>query len=202
MSFFEPLPPRSPQPPASPQPSWIGPAENVLGVGVAIALVLARTDDVGVGLSGLVAEPNGVSFLLDFRRRFGAFPGAEWGKPFPPGHPGESRDEQEFRFGVQFSDGRKATGPREVQGTEPEDFGRPGSASPRLIPRGGSGGSQHAYQQGYWLWPLPPPGPVTFVCEWKAAGIPLTRVNVDAARFSPPRAEQRSCGRFRIRTRS
>jgi hypothetical protein len=30
------------------------------------------------------------------------------------------------------------------------------------------------------MWPLPPPGPLSFVCEWPAAGIPLTRAQIDA----------------------
>ena len=50
-----------------------------------------------------------------------------------------------------------------------------------LIPRGGGGGGRHTSQVGYWVWPLPPPGPLAFVCEWRAVGIPLTRVEVDAA---------------------
>jgi len=30
------------------------------------------------------------------------------------------------------------------------------------------------------LWPLPPPGRLALVCEWPAAGIPLTRTDIDA----------------------
>ena len=33
----------------------------------------------------------------------------------------------------------------------------------------------------YWVWPLPPSGPVTFVCEWPAYDIAETRVTVEAA---------------------
>jgi hypothetical protein len=29
-------------------------------------------------------------------------------------------------------------------------------------------------------WPLPPPGPLAFVCEWPAAGIAVTRSEIDA----------------------
>jgi hypothetical protein len=31
----------------------------------------------------------------------------------------------------------------------------------------------------YWVWPLPPAGPMTFVCEWTAFGIRETRTEVD-----------------------
>src|SRR5256885_6760927 len=32
----------------------------------------------------------------------------------------------------------------------------------------------------YWVWPLPPPGPVAFVCEWPAFGIPESRAELHA----------------------
>jgi hypothetical protein len=177
VSFFEPPPPPPPEP-QIPQPAWIGPAENVLGAGVGLGFVLARNEDVGIGVTGFIAEPNGVSFLVDFRRRFGAFPGTDWGRPFPPEHPWPGRDETGFRFGVELSDGRRLTTLDAVHDPGP---GPRRPMPPRLIPRGGGGGGQHSYQQGYWLWPLPPPGPLAFVCEWRAAGIALTRVEIDAA---------------------
>jgi hypothetical protein len=31
-----------------------------------------------------------------------------------------------------------------------------------------------------WVWGLPPPGPLAFVCEWPARGIPETRAKMDA----------------------
>lgn len=180
MPFFEPPPP--PPPPheiEQPQPPWIGPAENVLAAGVGLELVLARTEDVGIGLSGVMAEPNGVSFLIDFRRRFGAFPGTAWGRPWPPSGSMEGvADDDDFRFGVQLPDGRKAT---TLDGwRDPGLRGAGSSTRPLLVPRGGGGGGQHSYQQGYWLWPLPPPGTLALVCEWRAVGVPLTRIEIDA----------------------
>lgn len=78
-----------------------------------------------------------------------------------------------LRFGIEFADGRRVTnvgapgrGPGEPEG--PVLWGMGG---------GGGGGRWH---QDFWVWPLPPPGPLGFVCEWPAAGIPLTRVDVDA----------------------
>jgi hypothetical protein len=32
----------------------------------------------------------------------------------------------------------------------------------------------------HWVWPLPPPGPFTFVCEWPARGIAESRAQIDA----------------------
>ena len=44
----------------------------------------------------------------------------------------------------------------------------------------GGGGGAGRWHQGFWMWPLPPIGPLFFVCEWPAAEIPLTRVEVDS----------------------
>jgi hypothetical protein len=43
---------------------------------------------------------------------------------------------------------------------------------------GGGGGGRWEHRN--WLWPIPPPGPVAFVCEWPALQIPLTRTTLDA----------------------
>jgi hypothetical protein len=33
---------------------------------------------------------------------------------------------------------------------------------------------------GHWVWPLPPPGPFTFVCEWPARAIAESGAEIDA----------------------
>ncbi len=48
-----------------------------------------------------------------------------------------------------------------------------------MVQRGGNG-STHSWELGFWVWPLPPAGSVTFVCEWPAENVPLTRVDIDA----------------------
>jgi hypothetical protein len=47
--------------------------------------------------------------------------------------------------------------------------------------QGGAGGGDGEWDSDYWLWPLPPPGPLTFVVEWPSAQIELTKHEVDAA---------------------
>ena len=44
---------------------------------------------------------------------------------------------------------------------------------------GGGGGAAFDWQ--VWLWPLPPPGVLTFICEYPQVGIALTRYEVEAA---------------------
>jgi hypothetical protein len=57
------------------------------------------------------------------------------------------------------------------------DSGEPGQ--PLLQHRGG-GGSETDWDAECWLWPLPPPGPLTFACVWPAGGVPESRVTLDA----------------------
>lgn len=51
---------------------------------------------------------------------------------------------------------------------------------PVLLPRSGGGGGQR-WDFHYWVWPLPPHGNLTFTCEWRARGIPLTEHELDGA---------------------
>lgn len=93
-----------------------------------------------------------------------------------------------LRFGVQFSDGRKATN---VGGSFPWDYGPDADEEPPgpiLSQRGGGGGNGN-WEWEFWLWPMPPAGPLAFVVEWPAEQIELTRHEVDAALFLNAAAE-------------
>ncbi|MGZ4599748.1 MAG: hypothetical protein ACXVYY_10300 [Oryzihumus sp.] len=74
-----------------------------------------------------------------------------------------------------FADGRRAL----VDDT----FTPPGvevrESAAHLTPQEGSGGGLTS-RQTYWLWPLPPAGPLEVYCEWLARGIPETKVELDA----------------------
>jgi hypothetical protein len=82
-----------------------------------------------------------------------------------------------LRMGVQFADGGKATNTNTSR-LDPRDPGEPPSGP--VMHQGGGGGGGGSWHQSHWVWPLPPPGPLAFVCEWPAAGIALTRHEVDA----------------------
>jgi hypothetical protein len=51
-----------------------------------------------------------------------------------------------------------------------------------LVQRGG-GGSDAMWTQEFWISPLPPDGPVRFVCEWPAMSIPETSRSIPGARI-------------------
>ena len=51
-------------------------------------------------------------------------------------------------------------------------------AAPILQSRGG-GGTSHSQLFQWWVWPLPPAGPLEFICQWPVYGIGETRVGID-----------------------
>jgi hypothetical protein len=170
--FFErPAPVADPEP-QPPTPPWSGPPYGVLPGAVALEVVLAANERAAVSLGRCAAYATG--FELDVRVLIA--PGDDELDPSLNGVYRRGRTnnyEEMLRFGIEFVDGRKVTnvgghghGPGEPDG--PVLWGMGG---------GGGGGRWH---HDFWVWPLPPAGPVTFVCEWPAAGIALTRVDVDA----------------------
>lgn len=167
MSFFEP-PPRPPEPEWAEElrRPWFEKPDNAVPGVVPVQLLLARSDAAAVLVTSLVAYADGVE--LDLR--------AVWQRrgdvafPFAPHFRG---GDEVLRFGVAFADGRRATNLDR----------RPSECAPEgaVLVAGGGGGSDTHYTSSYWMWPLPPPGPLAFVCEWPAQGIPETSVEIDAA---------------------
>jgi hypothetical protein len=151
---------------------------------VPLRLVLARTERAAVAITGCVAYPLGAVFDVSLRIRPGSLSIDErralmHGGPFHlhgPRDGGELPPEL-LRFGVLFPDGRKGTSLDDRRAFFKVDSPPDG---PILTPRGG-GGSEHGWNMGFWLWPLPPPGLLTFVVAWPALGIPETRVETDGA---------------------
>ena len=173
MSFFESLPEPPPQPAPQRQPPWFGPPTNELGVGVPVRITLVRTQSLALGVGDVVAYTTGFMLRLALRVRPGGDedPRTAFMQLHPrPGTPSE----EILRFGVEFSDGRRAAG---------FGPGRPppvGDAPPiSLMRRGGGGGGDGAFDTSYWVFPLPPPGPLTLAAEWPARGITLVTQQID-----------------------
>lgn len=175
--FFEP-PPKSvaPEPQRYRRPPWVGAPSGTLPGIVAVERVLAQTDKVAVCVGRLAAYPTGFEFdvvtmtgdeedvdpwLFHPRRRLQHGAADE----IPP---------EMLRLGVQFADGSKATN------TTRFHHGRQPPASGPVMHPGGGGGGGGGWRQTQWVWPLPPPGALTLVCEWPAMNIPLTRSELDA----------------------
>jgi hypothetical protein len=170
MGFFDDLPVPEPTRPHRHHP-WEPPEAEFPGIVPIDTLLLARTGEVAVAVTGLSAFSNGVEIFLTARiRSSGSHPDKHL-----PGGPGDlAAARRSFRFGLQFADGSKAAG---SPGVRPEHDIEP--AGPVLYPFAGGGGP-HSFVSRWWTWPLPPAGPLEFVCEWPAFGIGESRARLDA----------------------
>lgn len=139
-----------------------------------VSTVLVGRDDLAIAVVEIAAYSEGFVLRLAIRLR---------DEPDEPSaicthdhrrHDGAFAPEV-LRFGIEFSDGGKATN---VSG-RPRSIGEE-QAGPVLIDRGGGGGGR-SWDFGYWVWPLPPEGPLRVVIEWPAMRVPETAVEFDTA---------------------
>jgi hypothetical protein len=170
MSFFD-EPEAVPAPPPSYRtPEWIGPPENVIPATVALDVVLVQRAVLAIWIADALVFPAGLTFAINVQRRQPSQrqPAPEPPVFFGPVEPGGPR------FGLQLADGRKVVVQRLG---EMRPFLRQPD-HPILRPRSGSGGG-HLSRATMWLWPLPPAGPLSFVCAWPAEGIDETSAQID-----------------------
>jgi hypothetical protein len=175
MSFFESIPsPPPPEPVPSQTPAWMRPDEVIPGA-VPGESLLARTDQAAVALGSVRAYPNGFEFTLHVRTRqvseFGI--GAD---PFERRRRWLGQQDQDhLRLGILYTDGRRAA---TTGRSWPADDA--GDEQLILIPDGSSGNDHH-WDGDFWVHPLPPDGPVTFVVSWPRYDVAETRVEFDGA---------------------
>jgi hypothetical protein len=172
VSFFE-APPPSPEPEPHVRTRWDGPPNNVLGIVVPVNLVLAQSAQAAVTVGSVAAYTDGFEFDYLIRST-----DEELGQSLPEHlhrrQIGTDLPDELFRFGIEFADGTRVT---TVESRFP--FGSTDRDGPGMVQRGG-GGSLQRWEGKWWVTPLPPPGRLAFVCEWPAAGIALTRAEIDA----------------------
>ena len=77
---------------------------------------------------------------------------------------------------LRFANGQTASNPRYW----PRTFETEQPDPPFLYCHGG-GGSERGWRSPHWLWGLPPPGPLAFVCTWPAGQLPTSGVQIDAS---------------------
>jgi hypothetical protein len=128
---------------------------------VPVALLVARTDSHAVLIDNLLVYPTGFDFDLTIRFRAGRPRGSH-----------EHLWDDRLRLEVRFADGRSAD-------NDPRRWPRPTGdqlPDPPLLYQstiGPDGGH-------VWLWGLPPPGPLTFACDWPAQQIPPSQAVLEA----------------------
>ena len=140
---------------------WLRPRNGRAG-GLGGTVSSLRTADAHGQFSEVFAYPTGVSITVFIKMR---------PKPRPPGERPNflASPLHQVVFGIELSDGSKAF-------TTP-GFGPPDKAPPRLSLRkvGGGANDTRTHIQ-LWLWPLPPPGPLTLGVRWPEGGIPEATV--------------------------
>jgi hypothetical protein len=182
MGFFDralhrPDPPSQPVRRQRPLPPWIKPETEVPGPVDVAPTVLARSEDVAIALVGIRAYGSGFEFdLCAVMRRAQRRTEPFWGM-HGPGAYGEDRVPDEvLRVGLRFADGSIVTNvDRRVGGVDLDNEPR----RPFLM-TSESGGGQRRYDATYWIWPLPPAGPLTLVLEWPSFAIAETRYELGA----------------------
>jgi len=144
--------------------------DNEIPVSVPIDVLLARTDDLAVAITGARAFTTGLDFTLAVRSRAARRDGLidDLGGHRPPG----TDRSRHFLLGFEFADGRTVTN----VDTWPPPVD---SDVPTLVP--GSGGASTRFaDHDFFLSPIPPPGDLIVVCAWPAADVPETRTVLDA----------------------
>lgn len=180
--IFKPAPPPVAFDAPTPPP-FSGPPDSELGVTVPVRIVLASNPTTVIALTDCAAFSNGFEFRVavrsrdDIDHRLVGF-----GPPIPPG---AKPPDGLFRITVRFADGGSASSGQPGPGVEYYLAKRDGlepdlPKGPLLLPRSGGGGGKR-WDFHYWVWPLPPEGNLTLICEWPAGGISMTERELDGA---------------------
>jgi hypothetical protein len=159
-------------------PARFGPPEGwVLPTVLPSVRVLGSSSNARIALVGLRCWPESVSLDVALMVRRGPRVERANGRT--------QRQEWAFRFGVQFSDGRRVIAidhPPRVNTVHTNSNGngsKPADEDTVLRVGGGSGGRFHRKLE-FHLWPVPPKGRLTLVADWPFEGIPETRTELDA----------------------
>jgi len=164
------------------QPAWFGPPADELGVCVPLSVVIGRSDEAVVAVKHATSYSTGVTFELVAAAR--GLREADSNRLFHEQHLfGGDEDPSDgfLRIGIELADGTRVSnlgrGRHSLRpDAEPE--------GPVFVESGGGGGSAGAgrvtMNPAYWLWPLPPPGPLRVFVEWPMLGVGLSDVELDA----------------------
>lgn len=177
-SHLEPMSRREPWHP------WTMPGDNVLGGRVFQSHVMAHSaDDVIVALDDIVAYPYGFSFTLVARRRLGRKYDDWWESVAD-----ERRrvEDDGLSVAVEFPDGAK------IEASPMPAWLETAPPTGRFLARIRGWADPWSLSIRYWVWPLPPSGPIAVTCSWPRAGIESgkTILEGEAIKLAAQRAVQ------------
>ena len=165
------------------QPEWAGPSDGELGECVPLSVIVARSERAVVAIKHATAYSRGLIF--DFVSAARGLPERDTNRLFHEQHVLDAEAEPPagfLRIGIELADGTRISN----LGNPHRHLWRPDAVpqGPLLVPSSGGGGSAGAgrvtMSPGYWLWPLPPPGPLRVFVEWPALDIPLSSAELDS----------------------
>jgi hypothetical protein len=169
-------------------PEWWGPPERELGTYVNLGRIVGRSSKAVVALSYVTVYSSGVVF--EFLAAARGLKQSEVGHIFNAHMMAVPVDEvvpEAFvRIGLELVDGTRFSNLDPRRRSFPTD---PAEAPSGYVfqdqgaPGGMSGWGRIRYMPTFWLWPLPPPGPLRIWCEWPIVGVELTSTEVDATPF-------------------
>lgn len=148
--------------------------ENEVPVAVPLTAVLARTEALAVVLTSVHACSTGFGLQVSVRLRQPPAPADDlYGQFMSNAGAGG-----QFLLGVELSDGRRGS-VLGRPGDWPPQPGLQGSDQEVSLSGTGGGGGGRSFDQGWWVTPLPPDGPVRLVVRWDAQGIQEEATELD-----------------------
>jgi len=149
--------------------------ENEAPIGITPFGVLGRSDSALVAITASLVYSTGIGMILSVRlrkqlrglssRMFDLIGGNTT-------HGEEAAAHERLWLGVEYPDGRTAV-------NQADNWPQSLTEDRVVLTNGGGHGGTFSYDVQYWLAPLPPPGPLTFICTWPVVNIPETRTVVD-----------------------
>ncbi len=165
MRLFHKSPPPRPAPQRRVPRPWDPPQTEFPGIVPINTLQFGRSEQAALAITGMSACSNGFEISVTAL--------------IHPGATASTRRRQTaacsptspYQIRLQLADGRTVASGR--------SHGDSGPTRPMLRPCGG-GGTSHYQHSRWWAWPLPPSGPLEFICHWPTPGTGETRVGIDA----------------------
>jgi hypothetical protein len=166
MGLFRKTPPPRPTLQRRVPRPWDPPETEFPAIVPISTLLFDQSEQTAIAITGISAYSNGFEIVVTRIIRPDALGFDE--DPVPGAPRGTLAERQSFQISLQLSDGRTVTSGRPHGDTEPTG---------PILRSNGAGGTSHCLRMRWWAWPLPPSGPLEFICQ---LGTGETRASMNA----------------------